>query len=410
MWHQGLHRQARIGAFHPVGVEDEFRDAVPVVGVGGRDPDEEIRRAGHDGRSRPEPVPVPPIEPGLHGISRKIQSGCEIHTGGAGLLHRACVGIHSTVLGPALGGTRFYPYPDQGSALTDVLRLSRGMTYKAAVAGVCLGGGKAVIIGDPTRQKTRELLRAYGRFIETLGGHYISAGDVGTGTADLDIIGAATDHVVGRSASAGGSGDSGPMTALGVYQGMRAAATVAWGQPTLKDRVVGVEGVGKVGSELISLLVADGARVVATDVSRDALALVADRFPGVTTTGDVLAESLDVYAPCALGGTLDEKSLERLTASIVCGAANNQLLEPGIDTQLHDRGVTWVPDYVANAGGLIQVAGEREGATADVVRGRVDAIHDTVIAIFDRSVAESIAPGRAADRMAEGRLSAARVR
>ncbi|MFE7416079.1 Glu/Leu/Phe/Val dehydrogenase [Rhodococcus sp. NPDC057529] len=323
---------------------------------------------------------------------------------------RAIIGIHSTVLGPALGGTRFYPYPDQGSALTDVLRLSRGMTYKAAVAGVSLGGGKAVIIGNPAEKKTPALLRAYGRFIETLGGRYISAGDVGTGTFDLDIIGEATDHVVGRSASAGGSGDSGPMTALGVYQGMRAAATVAWGEPTLKDRVVGVEGVGKVGSELISLLVADGARVVATDVSRDALALVADRFPGVTTTGDVLAERLDVYAPCALGGTLNEKSLGRLAASIVCGAANNQLLEPGIDTQLHDRGVIWVPDYVANAGGLIQVAGERDGATVDEVRGRVDAIHETVIAIFDRSVAESIAPGRAADRMAEGRLDAARVR
>ncbi|MET4167460.1 valine dehydrogenase (NAD+) [Gordonia terrae] len=322
---------------------------------------------------------------------------------------RAIIGIHSTALGPALGGTRFHPYPDQGAALTDVLRLSRGMTYKAAVAGVDLGGGKAVIIGDPARDKTPELLRVYGRFIDTLGGRYISAGDVGTGTEDLDIIGEFTDHVVGRSASAGGSGNSGPMTAFGVYQGMRAAAAAAWGSPDLGDRVVGVEGVGKVGAELISLLLADGARVVATDVNHEALAAVANRFSGVATSGDLLGEALDVYAPCALGGTLHPLSLERMTASVVCGAANNQLLEPGVDELLHDRGITWVPDYVANAGGLIQVAGEREGVEPDAVRSRVATIYGTVTGIFERAAAESIAPGRAADRIAQTRLAEARA-
>ena len=322
---------------------------------------------------------------------------------------RAIIGIHSTVLGPALGGTRFYPYPDQSSALTDVLRLSRGMTYKAAIAGVALGGGKAVIIGDPEQTKTPELLRAYGRFIDTLGGRYISAGDVGTNTDDLDVIGEATDHVVGRSTAVGGSGNSGPMTALGVYQALRAAAATVWGKPVLWGRTVGVEGVGKVGSELISLLLADGARVIAADVHDASLARVAERFPEISVTQDILGERIDVYAPCAMGGALTTGTVPRLTASIVCGAANNQLWTPEVGRQLHDRDVLWVPDYVANAGGLIQVAGEREGATTDWIRDRVERIYDTVIAILDRSKAESITPGQAADSIAEARLSSARL-
>lgn len=321
---------------------------------------------------------------------------------------QAIIAIHSTALGPALGGTRFYPYSSQGAALTDVLRLSRGMTYKAAIAGVPLGGGKAVIIGDPQRIKTPELLRSYGRFIDTLGGRYISAGDVGTGTSDLDIIGERTAHVVGRSATAGGSGNSGPMTALGVYQSLRAAATFTWGTSDLAGRVVGVEGVGKVGSELISLLLADGAKVIATDVNSDALNGVAARFPAVAACKNVLAEQLDVYAPCALGGTLTATSIDCLTASIVCGAANNQLWTPDVDQLLQSKGVVWVPDYVANAGGLIQVAGEKDRADAQWARDRVEKIYDTVLSILDRSLDESIPPGAAADRIVEARLEVAR--
>lgn len=320
---------------------------------------------------------------------------------------RAIIGIHSTVLGPALGGTRFFPYPDEASALTDVLRLSRGMTFKAAVTGLPFGGGKAVIIGDPARVKTSALLRAYGRFIETLGGRYISAADVGTNAEDLDIIGEYTSHLVGRTRSAGGSGNSGPMTALGVYQALRAAATVAWGTDSLADRLIGVEGVGKVGSELIALLHADGARVIVTDVDREAAVAVTARYPGVTVTDDLLAEELDIYAPCALGGTLAEATLERLTASIVCGAANSQLRTPEIDVRLHNSGIVWVPDYVANAGGLIQVAGEREGVGADVIRRRVEEIYDSVITILRHAEAESVAPGRAADEIAHAKLTAA---
>lgn len=322
---------------------------------------------------------------------------------------QAIIGIHSTVHGPALGGTRLYPYADQSAALTDVLRLSRGMTYKAAVAGVPLGGGKAVIIGDPERTKTSALLRSYGRFIDTLGGRYITAGDVGVGADDLDIIGATTRHVVGRTSASGGSGNSGPMTALGVYQAMRAAATTVWGEPTLAGRRIGVEGVGKVGSELIALLLGDGAHVIASDVNPAALAALTDRLPGVTTCDRVLGEQLDVYAPCALGGTLTTDAVGHLAAEIVCGAANNQLRTPDVDAQLHDRGVVWVPDYVANSGGLIQVAGELATAGNGWVRDRVEGLYDTVVAILDRSRSESTSPGSIADRIAEDRLRATRV-
>jgi valine dehydrogenase (NAD+) len=322
---------------------------------------------------------------------------------------RAIIGIHSTVLGPALGGTRFYPYVDDSAALTDVLRLSRGMTYKAAIAGVPLGGGKAVIIGNPDQTRTPALLRAYGRFIDTLGGRYITAGDIGTRPDDLDVIGETTRHVVGRSTHAGGTGNSGPATAMGVYQAIRAAAVIAWGEPALAGRTVGVEGVGKVGSELIALLLADDAHVIAADVSPAALAHIADRCPGIAVSDRLLDERIDVYAPCALGGTLTTASVSQLTASIVCGGANNQLHTPEVDQQLRDRGVVWVPDYVANAGGLIQVTAELTGAGSGWVRDKVEAIYDTVLAILDRSRSESIGPGQVADRIAESHLYAART-
>ncbi|OZC48477.1 valine dehydrogenase [Rhodococcus sp. RS1C4] len=336
----------------------------------------------------------------LEGLPHEQVVFCEDHATGL----QSIIAIHSTTLGPALGGTRFYPYSDQGAALTDVLRLSRGMTYKAAIAGVPLGGGKAVIIGDPRDIKTRALLRSYGRFIDTLGGRYISAGDVGTGADDLDVIGERTAHVVGRSAAAGGSGNSGPMTALGVYQSLRAAATSTWGTPDLTNRVIGVEGVGKVGSELIALLVRAGANVIATDVDVEAVRAVAARFPSIVVCDDVLDAELDVYAPCALGATVTVASTDRMTASIVCGAANNQLRTADVGQYLHSKGVLWVPDYVANAGGLIQVAGEKDGVDAQWVRHRVERIYDTVLSILDRSRSDSVPPGEAADRIAGARL------
>jgi len=321
---------------------------------------------------------------------------------------RAIIAIHSTTLGPALGGTRFYPYADEQAALTDVLRLSRGMTYKAAAAGLDLGGGKAVIVGDPTTLKSDELLRAYGRLVESLGGDYITAGDVGTTSADMDVIGTTTSHVVARTAAAGGSGDSAPLTALGVFQSMKAAAASVWGTPDLSGRSVGVEGVGKVGRNLVGLLVADGARVVVSDVARAAVDDVLRAHPQVVAADRVIDRDLDVYAPCALGATLTTRTVSSLTASIVCGAANNQLSSAGVERDLHDRSIVWVPDYVANSGGLIQVAGERLRKDPDAVRRQVVAVFDTVGGILRHAADHGVTPGAAADHLANARLAAGR--
>jgi len=319
---------------------------------------------------------------------------------------RAIVAVHSTALGPALGGTRFRSYRNEGEALDDVLRLSRGMTYKAAVAGVDLGGGKAVILGDPDVLKTEALLEAYGRFVDTLGGRYITAADVGTHARDLDVVGRRTRYTVGRTAGAGGSGDSSPLTALGVFQAMRAGAEHVWGTGALAGRVVGVEGLGKVGRELVRLLVDDGAQVVATDVDAAALTRVVDEFPDVRAAGSVVDAAVDIYAPCALGGTLTAAVGSAFRGRLVCGAANNQLATPDVERILCDRGVTWVPDYVANAGGLIQVAGEVDGTGPAAARSRVEAIADRVREIFGLAATLGVAPGAAADRIAEARIDA----
>ncbi|MFD4367733.1 Glu/Leu/Phe/Val dehydrogenase [Rhodococcus sp. NPDC058521] len=323
---------------------------------------------------------------------------------------RAIVAIHDTTLGPALGGTRFYPYEDESVALTDVLRLSQGMTYKSAVAGLPLGGGKAVILGDPATMKTQALLEAYGRFVQTLGGRYITAGDVGTNSDDLDVIGRVTEHVVGRNVAAGGSGDSAPMTALGVFQAMRAGARAVWGVPSLAGRTVGVEGVGKVGYQLIDLLIADGASVVAGDVNSSALERVVHDFRGVRTTGSIIDLDVDIYAPCAMGAILTGGAVVDIRAKLICGAANNQLAHPAVERQLADRGITWVPDYVANGGGIIQVAGERESAAMDQVRARVEKIFDTTVEVLDTAKREGMLAGAAADTVAEARISSSRAR
>ncbi|GAA4804131.1 Glu/Leu/Phe/Val dehydrogenase dimerization domain-containing protein [Tomitella cavernea] len=320
---------------------------------------------------------------------------------------RAIIAIHSTTLGPALGGTRFYPFPTEAAALDDALRLSLGMTYKSAVAGADLGGGKAVIIGDPAAVKTEALLGAYGRFVEALGGRYITAADVGTDASDLDVIGRHTDHVVGCTAGVGGSGDSSYLTALGVYESMRAGARHVWGADGPGGLTVGVEGVGKVGSELVRMLVDAGADVVVTDVNAAAVGAVLERFPGVRAADGLGGERIDVYAPCALGGTLTPGGVDGLDARLVCGSSNNQLSDACVDTLLATRGITWVPDYLANAGGLIQVAGERAGDDGALVESRVRAIGGRAAQILDRARAEGTTPGHAADKVAEERIDGA---
>ncbi|RZU50867.1 valine dehydrogenase (NAD+) [Krasilnikovia cinnamomea] len=321
---------------------------------------------------------------------------------------RAIIGIYSTALGPALGGTRFYPYASEEEALTDVLRLSRGMAYKNALAGLDLGGGKAVIWGDPGQLKSEGLLRAYGRFVESLNGRYYTACDVGTYVADMDVIARETRFVTGRSVEHGGAGDSSILTAWGVFQGMRAAAEHLWGSPTLAGRRVGVAGLGKVGRYLVAHLIDDGASVVATDVNEAALQWARTTYPQIDLVADtdtLITGDIDVYAPCALGGALDDDTVPLLRAKVVTGAANNQLAHPGIEKMLEERGILYTPDYVVNAGGVIQVADEIEGFNFERAKLRATKIFDTTRQILRLADDEGVPPAVAADRLAERRMA-----
>lgn len=322
---------------------------------------------------------------------------------------RAIVALHSTALGPGLGGTRFYPYPSTAAAVADVLDLSRGMTYKNALAGLPHGGGKAVIIGDPARDKSPELLRAYGRFVQSLGGRYVTACDVGTYVADMDVVAQSCDFVTGRSEADGGAGDSSVLTALGVFQGMRAAGTHRWETVTLGGRLVGVAGVGKVGRLLVGLLLQDGADVVVADVEPAAVARVLAEHPGVrvvASTDLLVDEPLDVYAPCALGGALTADVVRRLRAGVICGGANNQLAEPAVADLMADRGITYAPDYVVNSGGVIQVADELHGFSFERARRRTLAIFETTATVLAQAQADGTTTAAAADRLAQVRIGA----
>ena len=321
---------------------------------------------------------------------------------------RAIIGIYSTALGPGLGGTRFYPYGSEDEALADVLRLSRAMAYKNALAGLDHGGGKAVIIGDPARDKTEPLLRAYGRFVSSLGGRYITACDVGTRSEDMDIIARECRWVTGRTTANGGAGDSSVLTALGVMHGLRAAAEHVWGSTSLRGRTVGVEGVGKVGHRLVDHLIEAEATVVVCDVSSAAVDAARARHPEVRAVdgiGALLAEQLDVLSPCALGGTLTDQVADVLTARIVCGAANNQLAHHGIEKLLADRGIVYAPDYVVNSGGVIQVADELAGFNFDRAAAATRQIFTSTAKVLSIADAEGVPPSVAADRMAERRMA-----
>jgi valine dehydrogenase (NAD+) len=321
---------------------------------------------------------------------------------------RAIIAIYSTALGPSLGGTRFYPYASEDEALADVLRLSAAMAYKNALAGLDHGGGKAVIIGDPAELKSEALLRAYGRFLESLGGRYITACDVGTYSEDMDIVARESRWVTGRTPAYGGAGDSSVLTALGVFAGMRAAAGHVWDTTSLRGRRVGVEGVGKVGRKLVSHLVEDGAEVVICDVSEAAVEGALARHPEVEVVPDVtalLGQGLDVFAPCALGGSVDDAVAATLDAKIICGGANNQLAHPGVEKLLADRDVLYAPDYVVNAGGVIQVADELGGFSFERARARAEQIFGTTTRIFQIAGSEGVPPSAAADRLAEQRMA-----
>ena len=327
------------------------------------------------------------------------------HDAGSGL--RAVIALWSTALGPGLGGTRFRPYPSVDDAVADVLDLSKAMAYKNALAGLDHGGGKAVIIGDPRRDKTEVLLRAYGRFVASLGGRYVTACDVGTYVEDMDVVGRECRWVTGRSESAGGAGDSSVLTALGVYHGMRAGALVRWGSASLAGRTVGISGVGKVGRHLVPLLLAEGAHPVVADVDEQAVRRVLGEYDGVravASTEELVTGELDVYAPCALGHAITEQVARTLRAGVVCGGANNQLATPEVAGLLAAREVLYCPDYCVNAGGVIQVADELHGFSFERARARTERIHDTTLAVLRTAAAECITPVEAADRLAERRM------
>jgi valine dehydrogenase (NAD+) len=324
---------------------------------------------------------------------------------------QAIVAIYSTALGPALGGTRFYPYASEDEALADVLNLSRAMAYKNALAGLDLGGGKAVIIGDPAELKSEALLRAYGRFVQSLNGRYITACDIGTYSEDMDVVARECSFVTGRTVPNGGAGDSSVLTAFGVFQGMRAAAEHAWGSTSLDGRTVGVEGVGKVGHRLADHLISDGARVVIYDTSHAATERVRAQHPEVTVAAsraELLRGSLDVYSPCALGGAVDDDAVAALRAAgtkIICGGANNQLAHPGVEKMLADHGIVYAPDYLVNSGGVIQVADELHGFSFERARARAEQILGTTRQILATADADGVPPAVAADRLAERRIA-----
>jgi glutamate dehydrogenase/leucine dehydrogenase len=329
------------------------------------------------------------------------------HDRGSGL--RAIIAVHSTRLGPALGGTRFYPYSSEAEGLEDVLRLARGMTYKAAAAGLDLGGGKAVIFGDPTRDKTEMLLRAYARHVDALGGRYLTAEDIGTTQDDMDLVRRETRFVTGVSRELGGSGDPSTATGYGVLWAMKAVAQNLWGDTSLAGRHVAVAGVGKVGRALLGHLAEEGARITVADVTPAAVEWATERFGAeVVAVEKIHAVECDIYAPCAMGGILSAATIPELRCAAVVGSANNQLADAASAGLLARAGVLYAPDFVVNAGGLINIAEELApgGYHPDLALAAVRRIFDTVTSVLQAAQVDGVTTAEAADRRAETRIAA----
>lgn len=320
---------------------------------------------------------------------------------------RAIIAIHDTTLGPALGGCRMWNYKSEEEAITDAMRLSRGMTYKAAIAGLNLGGGKAVIIGDPKTEKREELFRAFGRFVESLNGRYITAEDVGTSVSDMEWVRQETSHVTGISRALGGGGDPSPFTAIGVHHGMKACAKATFGNDSLNGLKIVVQGAGHVGKYLISYLAREGAKLVIADIDEQKVQEVAKEFEvEVVGVDDVYGIKADIYAPCALGGVINDETLEQLKFKIVAGAANNQLgdtVKHGL--ALFKKGIIYAPDYVINAGGLINVANELRGYNREKALVEVKNIYNIVEMILNLSKKENIPTSVASNQLAEHRIA-----
>jgi leucine dehydrogenase len=321
--------------------------------------------------------------------------------------YQGIIAIHDTTLGPALGGTRFWNYKSTEEALVDVLRLSRGMTYKAAVAGLSLGGGKAVIIGNNKRNDREAMFRTHGRFVESLGGRYITAEDVGTSPADMDFVHFETDHVTGLQ---GLSGDPSPVTAYGVYVGIKAASKSRWGSDSLSGRSVAIQGCGNVGRWLASYLHEEGSTLFVTDVDDGKVKRLVDATGATAVDPDgIYDQAADIFAPCALGAIVNDKTIPRFKVEIIAGGANNQLAEARHGKELESKGITYAPDYVINGGGLINVWGEINGWTSERSKKKAAEIYDAILKIFAIAEREGIPTNEAADRLAEERVLAVRA-
>ncbi|CAH0225356.1 branched-chain amino acid dehydrogenase [Peribacillus sp. NPDC101481] len=319
---------------------------------------------------------------------------------------KAIIAIHDTTLGPALGGTRMWTYASEEDAIEDALRLSRGMTYKNAAAGLNLGGGKTVIIGDPRKDKNEEMFRAFGRYIQGLNGRYITAEDVGTTVEDMDLIHEETDFVTGISPAFGSSGNPSPVTAYGVYRGMKAAAKEAFGTDSLEGKVVAVQGVGNVSYNLCRHLHEEGAKLIVTDINKESVARAVESFGASAVNPDeIYGVDCDIYAPCALGAVINDQTINQIKAKVIAGAANNQLKETVHGDQIHEKGIIYAPDYVINAGGVINVADELLGYNRERALKKVETVYDTIERVIEIAKRDQIPTYKAADRMAEERIA-----
>ena len=320
---------------------------------------------------------------------------------------KAIIGVHNTILGPALGGTRMYNYQTEWDALNDVLRLSRGMTYKAAITGLNLGGGKAVIIGDPKTIKTPALMRRFGEFVHTLGGKYYTAEDVGMETSDMDTVREVTPYVTGISEEKGGAGNPSPVTAYGVYMGMKASAKFAYGTDNLEGKKILVQGIGHVGEELVRLTAEEGANVIIADINQERLEQVSAAYGVDIYRGqDLYAEEADIYAPCALGATINNDTIDKLKVKVIAGAANNQLATENIHGPLlQERGIVYAPDFLINAGGIINVYAEIEGYGREQIKSKTENIYNTTLDILNKAKATGMTTNAAAMSIAEERIA-----
>lgn len=318
---------------------------------------------------------------------------------------RAIIAIHNTALGPALGGTRMWNYKTEEEALVDVLRLSKGMTYKASAAGLNLGGGKAVIIGDPKKDKTEEMFRAFGTYVNSLAGQYITAEDVGTSVKDMEYVFMETPYVTGIPSAFGGSGDPSPYTAHGVFMAIKASVKEKLGADRLSGLRVNVQGLGNVGHHLVEFLVNDGAKVGVADIDKEKVKVIAEKHKlKIIDPDEIIISECDVFAPCALGAVINDQTISRLQCKIICGGANNQLAESRHGEALRELGILYAPDFVANAGGLMNVFVELEGYSSERAFDKTKQVYDSLMKIFNIAKQQNIATHVAANRLAEHRL------